>query len=156
MARSRAALAVPVMVVSVTVIVLVALIGWWTIGDDDSAKKTSARRDPSANGPTPSQPAATSPACDPQAVIASWPLEQRLAQLLMVGVDAQGDDAEALVAQYGVGGVFVGGQEIGIFVDGSLARLATVGPVPPPVAVDEEGGRGQRIDQLAGPIPNAR
>src|ERR671911_2306411 len=120
MARSRAALAVPVMVVSVTVIVLVALIGWWTIGDDDSAKKTSARRDPSANGPTPSQPAATSPACDPQAVIASWPLEQRLAQLLMVGVDAQGgSEAEALVTRYGVGGVFVGGQATGIFVDGS-------------------------------------
>ncbi|HZB42572.1 MAG TPA: glycoside hydrolase family 3 N-terminal domain-containing protein [Ilumatobacter sp.] len=158
MARNRAALAVPAVGVSVTVIVLAALIAWWTIGDDDSAKKTSARRDPSANGSERSgpQPAATSPPCDPQAVIASWPLEQRLAQLLMVGVDAQGDDAEALVAQYGVGGVFVGGQETGIFVDGSLARLATVGPVPPLVAVDEEGGRVQRIDQLAGPIPSAR
>jgi len=158
MARNRAALAVPAVAMSVTVIVLAALIAWWTIGDDDSAKKTSARRDPSANGSERSgpQPAATSPPCDPQAVIASWPLEQRLAQLLMVGVDAQGDDAEALVAQYGVGGVFVGGQETGIFVDGSLARLATVGPVPPLVAVDEEGGRVQRIDQLAGPIPSAR
>ena len=157
MARSRAALAVPVMVVSVTVIVLVALIGWWTIGDDGSAKKSSGRPNPSANGPTPSQPAATSPPCDPQAVIASWPLEQRLAQLLMVGVDGQGgDEAETLVAQYGVGGVFVGGQGTGIFVDGSLARLAAVGPVAPLVAVDEEGGRVQRIDQLAGPIPSAR
>jgi beta-N-acetylhexosaminidase len=153
MARKRAALAVPAVAVSVTVIVLAGLIGWWTIGDDGSAKKTSPRgRDSSGT-----QPAATSPPCDPQRVIASWPLEQRLAQLLMVGVDAQGgNEAEELVTRYGVGGVFVGGQATSIFVDGSLARLTTVGPVPPLVAVDEEGGRVQRIDQLAGPIPSAR
>ena len=140
---------------SVAVIVLAALIGWWTIGADDGAKKTPARR----NGPdSPSaRPPPTSPPCDPQAVIASWPLEQRLAQLLMVGVDAQGgNEAEAIVTRYGVGGVFVGGQASGIFTDGSLARLATVGPVPPLVAVDEEGGRVQRIDQIAGPVPSAR
>jgi beta-N-acetylhexosaminidase len=153
-ARNRAALAVPAVAVSVTVIVLAALIGWWTI-NDDGGKKTSAPR----NGPDSSraQPAATSPPCDPQAVIASWPLEQRLAQLLMIGVDAQGgNEAAALVTRYGVGGVFVGGQATGIFVDGSLARLATVGPVRPLVAVDEEGGRVQRIDEIAGPIPSAR
>jgi len=141
--------------VSVAVIVLAALIGWWTIGADDGAKKTPARR----NGPdSPSaQPPPTRPPCDPQAVIASWPLEQRLAQLLMVGVDAQGgNEADAIATRYGVGGVFVGGQASGIFTDGSLARLATVGPVPPLVAVDEEGGRVQRIDQIAGPIPSAR
>jgi len=141
--------------VSVAVIVLAALIGWWTIGADDGAKKTPARR----NGPdSPSaQPPPTRPPCDPQAVIASWPLEQRLAQLLMVGVDAQGgNEADAIVTRYGVGGVFVGGQASGIFTDGSLARLATVGPVPPLVAVDEEGGRVQRIDQIAGPVPSAR
>jgi beta-N-acetylhexosaminidase len=156
MARNRAALAVPAVAVSLTVIVLAALIGWWTIGDDGSAKKTSAPRNP-ANAPSGTQPAATSAPCDSQAMIASWPLEQRLAQLLMVGVDAQGgNEAEALVTRYGVGGVFVGGQATGIFVDGSLARLATVAPVPPLVAVDEEGGRVQRIDQLAGPIPSAR
>jgi beta-N-acetylhexosaminidase len=151
MARNRAALAVPAVAVSLTVIVLAAVIGWWTIGDDGSEKRTSA---PHSAG---TQPAATSPPCDPQAVIASWPLEQRLAQLLMVGVDAQGgNEAEALVTRYGVGGVFVGGQATGILADGSLARLATVGPVPPLVAVDEEGGRVQRIDQIAGSIPSAR
>src|SRR4029450_8770102 len=119
MARNRAALAVPAVAVSVTVIVLTALIGWWTIGDNGSAKK-----DPSAHGADSSgtQPAATRPPCDPQAVIASWPLEQRLAQLLMVGVDAQGgNEAEALVTRYGVGGVFVGGHANALFADGQLA-----------------------------------
>jgi beta-N-acetylhexosaminidase len=151
MARNRAALAVPAAALSVTVVVLASLIGWWMIGDDGSARRTSG---PDTAG---TQPVATSPPCDPQRVIASWPLEQRLAQLLMVGVDAQGgDEAEALVTRYGVGGVFVGGQATSIFVDGGLARLATLGPVPPLVAVDEEGGRVQRIDQLAGTIPSAR
>jgi beta-N-acetylhexosaminidase len=155
MARNRAALAATAVAVSVTVIVVAVLIGWWVIGDDDGAKN-SARRNP-ADTSSGTQPAATSPPCDPQAVIASWPLEQRLAQLLMVGVGAQGgNEAEDLVTRYGVGGVFVGGQATGIFADGSLARLATVGPVPPLVAVDEEGGRVQRIDQIAGSIPSAR
>ena len=152
MARNRAALAVPAVAVSVTMLAVAALIGWSTIGDD-RARKTSAPG-PDSSG---TQPAATSPPCDPLGVIASWPLEQRLAQLLMVGVDAQGgNEAEALVTRYGVGGVFVGGQAASIFTDGSLTRLATAGPVPPLVAVDEEGGRVQRIDQLAGPIPSAR
>jgi beta-N-acetylhexosaminidase len=153
-ARNRAALAVPAVAVSVTVIVLAALIGWWTINDDGGKKTSASRKGPDRSR---TQPAATSPPCDPQAVIASWPLEQRLAQLLMIGVDAQGgNEAAALVTRYGVGGVFVGGQATGIFVDGSLARLATVGPVRPLVAVDEEGGRVQRIDEIAGPIPSAR
>jgi beta-N-acetylhexosaminidase len=152
MARSRAALAVPVVAASVVVIILAAVIGWWTIADDDGDEKTAATRpDPSTT-----QPPVTNPPCDPASVIASWPLEQRLAQLLMVGVDAQSGNEPEVVSRYGVGGVFVGGQETGIFVDGSLAGLATVGPVPPLVAVDEEGGRVQRIDQLAGPIPSAR
>jgi beta-N-acetylhexosaminidase len=155
MARTRAALAATAIAVSVTVIVVAALIGWWVIGDDDGAKNSAPRNPADASSGT--QPAATSPPCDPQAVIASWPLEQRLAQLLMVGVGAQGgNEAEDLVTRYGVGGVFVGGQATGIFADGSLPRLATVGPVPPLVAVDEEGGRVQRIDQIAGSIPSAR
>jgi beta-N-acetylhexosaminidase len=152
MARGRAALAVPAVVVSVAVVVLAALIGWWTIGDDGTDEQPSATA-PDHSG---TQPAPTSPPCDPASVIASWPLEQRLAQLLMVGVDAQSGNNTEVASRYGVGGVFVGGQETGIFVDGSLAQLATVGPVPPLVAVDEEGGRVQRIDAIAGSIPSAR
>jgi beta-N-acetylhexosaminidase len=141
-------------VVSVIVIVLAALIGWWTIRDDDTSKRTAPRRTASTESP---QRPATSAPCDAESVVAAWPLEQRLAQLLMVGVDARsGSEAEALVAQYGVGGIFIGGEESGIFGDGSLTRLLADSAVPPLVAVDDEGGRVQRIDQLAGPIPSAR
>jgi beta-N-acetylhexosaminidase len=141
-------------VVSVVVVVVAALIGWWTIRDDHTSKRTAPRRTGSTESP---QPPATSAPCDAESVVAAWPLEQRLAQLLMVGVDARsGSEAEALVAQYGLGGIFIGGEESGIFGDGSLTRLLADSAVPPLVAVDDEGGRVQRIDQLAGPMPSAR
>jgi beta-N-acetylhexosaminidase len=138
MARNRLALTVGAL--GVAVIGVAAAVGWWAFRDDGSAKRTAAT--PSSSAPRASSApasAATSPPCDAATVIASWPLEQRVAQLLMVGV----------------GGIFIGGEATGIFVDGSLARLSSL-PIPPLVAVDDEGGRVQRIDQLAGPIPSAR
>jgi beta-N-acetylhexosaminidase len=154
MARARARLVVVGAVVGVAVIVGAAVIAWWALGDDDTSKQTSPRPTASTE---PQLPGTTTPPCDPASVIASWPLEQRVAQLLMVGVQGRsGSEAEALVTRYGVGGVFVGGNETGVFIDGSLARLASLTPIPPVVAVDEEGGRVQRIDGIAGPIPSAR
>jgi beta-N-acetylhexosaminidase len=152
-ARNRLALTVGAL--GVTVIAVTAVIGWWVVRDD-SSKRTAAK--PSSSAPRDSNtpaPAATRPPCDAVAAIAAWPLEQRLAQLLMVGVDGRnGNEAYELVARYGVGGIFIGGEATGIFVDGSLARHSSL-PIPALVAVDEEGGRVQRIDQLAGPIPSA-
>jgi beta-N-acetylhexosaminidase len=156
MARRRTALAVAAVVV--TVIAVAAVSGWWFLGDESSNRRTSARRRSSTTIPlaAPAQPDPRS-FCVISNVIANLPLEQRLAQLLMVGVDPRsGDEAEALVARHGVGGIFVGGDGSGIFVDGSLARLPTLSAIPPFVAVDDEGGRVQRIDQLAGPMPSAR
>jgi beta-N-acetylhexosaminidase len=151
MAGKRAPFVVAAVVVCVAVIVAAVLVAWGMTGDEGSSKRAATRPTTSASTP------ATSAACDPQAVIASWPLEKRLAQLLMVGVNPRtGSEAEALVTRYGVGGVFVGGDASGIFEDGSLARLPGASAIPPLVAVDDEGGRVQRIDQLAGPLPSAR
>jgi beta-N-acetylhexosaminidase len=152
-ARHRLALAA---IVSIA-LVAGALVGWWAVRDDGSSSRSASRRTQDTPSSTTQPPAATSPPCSADAVIATWPLERRLSQLLMVGVDARnGSEAEALVSGSGVGGVFIGGQETGIFTDGSLARLRSLAPIPTFVAVDEEGGRVQRIDQLAGPIPSAR
>jgi beta-N-acetylhexosaminidase len=145
---------------ALAVVVVGAAIGWWAIGSDGGSTKTSARTKASGEQPDAARtqpPTPTSPPCNPDSVIAAWPLERRLAQLLMVGVDGStGNEAEALVARYGVGGIFIGGDATGIFVDGSLPRLSSVTPIPPLVAVDDEGGRVQRIDRLAGPLPSAR
>jgi len=93
-------------------------------------------------------PAAPAPAtCD----VASLPLRDRLAQLLMVGVrDAA--DAKAVVTDNHVGGIFIGSwTDKSMLTDGSLADIAAAtGPLNLAVSVDEEGGRVQRLASLIG------
>ncbi|HEY3096157.1 MAG TPA: glycoside hydrolase family 3 protein, partial [Acidimicrobiia bacterium] len=109
MPRNRLALTVGAL--GVTVIAFAAVVGWWAVRDDGTSKRTAAK--PSSSAPRNSNapaPATTGQSCDAAAVIAAWPLEQRLAQLLMVGVDPRsGNEAYELVARYGVGGIFIGG-----------------------------------------------
>jgi beta-N-acetylhexosaminidase len=91
------------------------------------------------------------------ATIHRWPLRVRLGQLIMVDVEPGGvAGARAAVRDQGVGGVFVGGNTTTLFTSGALRSLAGPGQIPPMVAVDEEGGRVQRIDGLDGPVPSAR
>jgi beta-N-acetylhexosaminidase len=82
----------------------------------------------------------------------------RLAQRLMVGVDGSGAaTAVAVIAAEHVGGVFVGGNATALLRNGALNRVqAAGGGVPVAIAVDDEGGRVQRIDTLDGSIPSAR
>jgi beta-N-acetylhexosaminidase len=91
------------------------------------------------------------------AQVAALPLRARLAQRLMVGVDpAHPEAARAVVARYGVGGVFIGGNATAILRGDALAPMRAASPLPVAVAVDEEGGRVQRIDALDGSMPSAR
>ncbi len=102
-------------------------------------------------------PVAEAPRCTPAGAIAELPLRSRLAQVLMVGVDASGpDEALAAVRDEGVGGLFLGGNATGLFTDGALAEVQDASPAPVAVAVDDEGGRVQRIDALDGSLPSAR
>jgi beta-N-acetylhexosaminidase len=151
MAGNRRALTVGAVVL--IVVAAAVLVGC----DDGGSNRTSGRRSATTDTAPGTSPPATTPPCNAEGVIASWPLEQRLAQLVMVGVDPRsGNEARDLVARYGVGGIFIGGDATGIFADGSLAGLASPAGIPTLVAVDDEGGRVQRIDQLAGSIPSAR
>jgi beta-N-acetylhexosaminidase len=80
-----------------------------------------------------------------------------LAQRLMVGVNpARPDSARAVVASTGVGGVFIGGTATAILRPDALGPMRAASPLPVAVAVDEEGGRVQRIDELDGSVPSAR
>jgi beta-N-acetylhexosaminidase len=85
------------------------------------------------------------------------PVRARLAQLLVVGVDPTGPaDALSAVRAEQVGGLFIGGTATGLLTGGALGGVQAAARFPVSVAVDEEGGRVQRIDGLDGSIPSAR
>ena len=93
--------------------------------------------------------------CGP--LLASMDIRHRVAQLVVVGVDPT-DPAAAvkLVHDEQVGGIFIGGNATQLLKDGALDAVHDASDLPLSVAVDEEGGRVQRIDDLDGSVPSAR
>lgn len=90
-------------------------------------------------------------------MVAALSPRDRLAQRLMVGVDAADPaGSTAIVRESQVGGVFLGGNATALLQDDRLAALQKASRTPLAVAVDEEGGRVQRIDELDGDVPSAR
>lgn len=117
-----------------------------------------AAGDPAATGTAPPSTAAAPPGppdCAP--MVAALSPRDRLAQRLMVGVDASDPaGARAIVAGSQVGGVFLGGNKTALLQNDRMQALQDASRTPLAVAVDEEGGRVQRIDELDGDIPSAR
>ncbi|MGB3698432.1 MAG: glycoside hydrolase family 3 N-terminal domain-containing protein [Gordonia sp. (in: high G+C Gram-positive bacteria)] len=88
--------------------------------------------------------------------LASMKLRDKLAQLLVVGVQ-NAADAERVVAREHLGGVFVGSwTDLSMLTDGSLRRLSEKQPIPLMVTVDQEGGRVNRLKSLGIDLPSAR
>ncbi|WP_344416266.1 glycoside hydrolase family 3 N-terminal domain-containing protein [Pseudonocardia ailaonensis] len=115
---------------------------------------------PQAPAPEPAAPTETTPA-DPRptcaAMVQTLTPRDRLAQRLMVGVNpADPAGAATIVRDSHVGGIFVGGNPTAILQNDALDAVQKAGNLPVAVAVDEEGGRVQRIDQLDGSMPSAR
>jgi beta-N-acetylhexosaminidase len=97
----------------------------------------------------------TQPSCDNK--IASMPPRARLAQLLMVGIEApDAPTARHAVTEEQVGGVFLRGNSTAPLAGDGLRRLVATSAIPAAVSVDDEGGRVQRIDRLVGGLPSAR
>src|ERR1700720_561021 len=101
--------------------------------------------------------APVAPACgDGPALLAGMSTRDKLAQLLMVGVTGAAD-ARAVVDGHHVGGIFIGSwTDLSMLSDGSLADIASAGPLPLAVSVDEEGGRVSRLAGLIDSQPSAR
>lgn len=97
------------------------------------------------------------PACgEGAALLASMSTRDKLAQLLMVGVQG-GADARAVVSNFSVGGIMIGSwTDLSMLTDGTVNEIANIGPLPLAVSVDEEGGRVSRLAPLIGAIPPAR
>jgi beta-N-acetylhexosaminidase len=119
----------------------------------EPAATTPSPGSTSSNAPSTSQPSAATLGCD----IATWPVRDKLAQLLVVGVTGA-DDARAVVANHHVGGIMIGSwTDLSMLTDGSLPGIASSGgPLPLAVSVDEEGGRVSRLKSIIGPQPSAR
>jgi len=173
----------PVVAALVAVVALLAVgVAVWALGDaptndatdsdpspsdpggSSASTESSASTDPAGSTPdTPTTGAPTTealptpPACDPAVAIAAWPIEARLASLVVVGVDPTGrTDATTAVEDHHVGGVFVGGNDTTLLTGGALTELQDASPLGLVVAVDEEGGRVQRIERIDGDVPSAR
>lgn len=118
-----------------------------------------------AADPTPSSSvtATTTPTTTPLptndcgALLSDLSLRDRLAQLVMVGLDPTDEvAANHVVTVDKVGAVFIGGKATHLLTGGRLETLRTKATLPLLTAVDEEGGRVQRIDALDGSVPSAR
>ncbi|NIH82947.1 glycoside hydrolase family 3 N-terminal domain-containing protein [Amycolatopsis viridis] len=90
-------------------------------------------------------------------VIGQLTPRQRMAQLVVVGVDAADPRATTdLVRSEQVGGIFLGGNATALLENKALDEVQRAARLPVSVAVDDEGGSVQRIDDLDGSMPSAR
>lgn len=137
----------------------VALLGTAACGDGGDQAGDGNTASPSPDQQDTQQTSATQqPGGECAGVIEGLSPRERAAQLLVVGVDPTDPAAAvALVREHRVGGIFIGGNPTALFTDNALDRVQeAAGDIPVSVAVDDEGGRVQRIDELVGPIPSAR
>ncbi|WP_027932838.1 glycoside hydrolase family 3 N-terminal domain-containing protein [Amycolatopsis thermoflava] len=125
-------------------------------GGDEAEQQPPAAAPTTAPPPQPRIAAAAGPdAC--ATVIGELTPRQRLAQLVVVGVDASDPQGAAdLVRSEQVGGIFLGGNATALLENKALDQVQQAGRLPVSVAVDDEGGRVQRLDDLDGSIPSAR
>ncbi len=141
----------------------VALLVTAACGDgDDQAGDGNATSPPPDQQDTQTSPQRTGATQQPggecASVIEGLSPRERVAQLLVVGVDPSDPAAAvALVRDHQVGGIFIGGNDTALLTDNALDRVQeAAGDIPVSVAVDDEGGRVQRIDELDGSISSAR
>lgn len=149
MPSPRSRLRSPVVLASAAAVIVVALI---------VAAVLSKPRPVDAPPPAPNQQTAAPPPapCRLDTVVTALSVRQKLAQLLMVGVKNLAD-AEAVVRQQEVGGIFITSWTDYSMLGAPLTALAQEPrPLPIAVSVDEEGGRVQRLKGLIGSQPSAR
>ncbi|MCB7136010.1 glycoside hydrolase family 3 N-terminal domain-containing protein [Cellulosimicrobium marinum] len=144
-----------------------AAVAWFALRPDTApTPPATTPGDPAPSSTAPSSPTPPTPSSPPPDPLAGWTLEQKVGQLLMVGVDVGAPQQVSYDAVTGhhVGNVFLAGRsEAGVaatrdLVDGftRLVSPETTQDTPLVVATDQEGGY---VQVLRGPgfsqIPTA-
>jgi len=116
-----------------------------------SRPETAPGKNSSAAAGTPAAAPAPAPECRQlDAAIGQLTPKQKLAQLLMVGVQGL-DDAQSVVHDQNVGGIMIGSWTDLTMMDEPLRALESEDrPIPLAVSVDEEGGRVSRLKSIIG------
>ncbi len=123
--------------------------------DSQSSGSDSSGSQASGSGTTPTTQTTRTDPC--AGTIAALSPRARLAQLVMVGVDPRSaDEALGIVRNEQAGGIFIGGDDVGLLSGGALEPVRAAATVPLSVAIDDEGGRVQRLEALDGNLPSAR
>lgn len=113
-------------------------------------------------GSDPNSSVAAAGDCTNEQQLATWDLDRRLGQLLMGAIYADAGEtavraAVNQIAKGNVGGVNVLGTSTYSYANNELAQAVDAGGQTPPfLAVDEEGGRVQRLTDEVGYLPSAR
>ncbi|ATD72499.1 beta-glucosidase [Gordonia sp. 1D] len=120
----------------------------------DSSTPDSQPPTPSASGSPSASPSSSPPTTTPLAnpcgaeQLAKLTLRQKLAQLIVVGVTGA-DDAQQIVEDEEIGGIFVGSwTDKAILTSGAASRISQNSSIPLMITVDQEGGRVSRLASL--------
>ncbi|MGV6994093.1 glycoside hydrolase family 3 protein [Gordonia amicalis] len=120
----------------------------------DSSTPDSPPPTPSASGSPSASPssvsATTTTVANPCGAeqLAKLTLRQKLAQLIVVGVTGA-DDAQQIVEDEEIGGIFVGSwTDKAILTSGAASRISQNSSIPLMITVDQEGGRVSRLSSL--------
>ncbi|GAA1252409.1 glycoside hydrolase family 3 N-terminal domain-containing protein [Prauserella halophila] len=107
----------------------------------------------SSSAPASSAKPDSAPACS---AVADMSTREKVAQLVVVGVESGEQATTQIVRDNQIGGLFIGGNATDLFTGDALASVQEAADVPVSIAIDDEGGRVQRLDELVGDIPSAR
>jgi beta-N-acetylhexosaminidase len=140
--------------VVVVLLLIVVAAGWNGLrgdrDDEDAAVPTTTTAAP-GRVPAPIEGGTEDPRI---ACARELPPRQQMGQLLAVAVDGQATDLGApRVAQFGIGTVFLQSMSADRPIQ-RIQALKDASPIPPLVAVDEEGGAVQDLRDVLGPFPS--
>lgn len=143
-------------VVPIAALGLAASLGTSCGGHPSSAPSSHpSARSSSGLDPSTTRTSTATEACSPTAVLASWSLSRRAAQLVVV--PAQETDVSEVQSsvQLGAGGVILFGSSAPSDLKEQLAAVESEAPggIDPLVMSDEEGGEVQRLANLVGNLP---